>query len=146
MSARDVWAGTFHDLVDGRTPLRRDCLETLPAPPPLPAAQLNAEMNIPLNDHHTDSLNLLCYLSQHSHPVCAEYAHDAATTAKQASYQQHLTTQLARLGLAPVYLDAEWRSTNPFLAPAIAGLLRQRHFGAISKAMMDTYRVLAGAA
>lgn len=41
---------------------RTDCPAALPTPLPLPASTLRAEMDRPLNDHHLDSLGLLCAL------------------------------------------------------------------------------------
>ncbi len=68
LTARDAWAGTFDDIVLGN-PVRTDCPSSLPAPPPPPPMQVAMEMQAPLTDHHWDTLNLLCHLTQHSHQV-----------------------------------------------------------------------------
>lgn len=146
MTARDAWAGTFHDLVAGQTPVRRDCPTTLPTPARLGAEALEAEMDMPLNDHHLDSLNLLCHLSQHAHPVCADYSStQPAAKAKQASFKQRLLAHQSSKHLTPVFFSSAERSTSPFLDAEIAPLMRQRNFGASSKLMTDAYRVLLGA-
>ena len=71
MTARDAWTGHFENLVDGSSPLRTDCPAAMPAPPAPSAEQLANEAARPLNDHHLDSLNLLCQLSGQAHAVCA---------------------------------------------------------------------------
>lgn len=145
MTERDAWSGTFHDLVDGvQSPLREDCPMTLPAPVPLTQDQLRYEMNLGLNDHHLDSLDLLCSLTQHIHPVCADYNPDDTPSSSsihklsKAAFIQRLQVQEQRSELAPLPYVHDM-AVHTALDAVVAGLLRQRHFGEISKYMVAHY-------
>ena len=131
---RDAWAGTFHDIVSGDSGMRTDCPDALPAVRPLSAREINAEMNMLLNDHHLDSINLLCHLSRHAHPVCASFASSPGRTQEQSSF-------LARLGSRGVPAAA-WAQAEAYpnlFAPA-ARRLRQKHFEELSQFMFGVYR------
>jgi hypothetical protein len=75
MTARDAWAGSFTDIltgVDGRA--RTDCPLALPAAREYTAREQAVEMERLLNDHHLDSINLLCKIERRqAHAACARY-------------------------------------------------------------------------
>lgn len=135
MTKRDAWAATFVDLVDGSSGLRTDCPLTMPTPPPLSPEILAREMAMPLNDHHLDSLNLLCTLSGHVHPVCSSHGDVAA----QAAYVRSLAAETSQR----IMMDASsWAPAGdyPHLHAPAARMLQQQHFGDISKKMWTTYK------
>ena len=135
LTARDAWAGVFTGLFDG--PMRADCPMSMPAPRLPPAAAFAAELHTPLNDHHLDSLNLLCHLSEHAHALCARHADARAT--------QRLVAELRASG-APAVDGAEWQFSGsyPHLAESAARLLQQQHFADISQAMFGAYKAAMG--
>lgn len=135
MTARDAWAATFIDIVDGSSGLRTDCPMTMPAPKPVAPAQLAKEMVAPLNDHHLDSLNTLCHLSSHSHPVCRGYPH----AVEQAAFAAGLAEGTGRHVSPP---DAFWEhaAEQRHLHAPVARLLRQQDFGDLSREMWATYK------
>jgi hypothetical protein len=103
---------------------RTDCPVSLPAPANAPtAADLAVEADTPLNDHHLDSLDLLCALthprSAALHPVCSAAASTAA--AGSAAGYAHLHAPTARS-------------------------LRQRDFEGVSKVLFAAYRAQVAAA
>ena len=148
MTRRDAWAGTFHDLVSARDDteaseslvLRKDCPRELPTVQPMSAEQLREEMNRPFNDHHLDSINLLCHLSQHSHPVCARFADSAEHKGPERQLEFVRSLAPGRAAAAPLTGQFTMASTYPHLHPAAAPLLRQKHFEQISIHMFDLYK------
>jgi hypothetical protein len=138
---------------------RTDCPASLPVPPPLPASQLAAEAAKPLNDHHVDSLNILCALlllqdegkaeggkavSSAPHPVCKGYA-----GVKGAATVRRLEKRAAAEAAAPApaaTAAAVWASTWPHLDSRVAALLRQRDFEGISRSLFAAYRRKVAAA
>jgi len=146
MSLRDSWAGTFHDLVDGSTPLRTDCPRTLAKPPAPSAEQIAREEATPFNDHHFDSINLLCHLAAHVHPACAGFAGDrapflaeleAAAAAPAALAAAGARTAGARTGADSAWAhSAEW----PHVFAGAARLLQQQHFEGISRSLFTAYK------
>lgn len=139
LTKRDAWAATFLDLVDGTSsPLRTDCPATLPKPRPLSEHVLAAELVQPLNDHHLDSLNLLCHLSGQAHPACVGFPGGEAARDAYA----------AGLGAASRTVPAWTLHVDyPHLHAGVAPLLQQQHFEAVSKAMWGTWKasVMGGA-
>jgi phospholipase C len=140
MSARDAWAGTFMDILSLDQP-RTDCPAAMPTfSGPLSPLQMRREMNMPVNDHHLDSLNLLCYLSQHASPVCSKHA----SAAQQAELVKSLAASLERVPGNPEAppLDS---ALHPHVHRAAAPFLAQRHFRDLSAHMWSLYkaRVLA---
>jgi len=132
MTKRDAWAGTFHDIVSGTSGLRTNCPDSLPPARQLSEKEITKEMNMPLNDHHFDSINLLCYLSNHAHPVCADYAKTAALAADQAAF----VASLGHREGTSAWTEARY----PHLYGPAALLLRQKHFEGLSKFMFDVYK------
>jgi phospholipase C len=137
LTARDAWAGVFTGLFDGA--LRTDCPMTMPAPRLPPAAAFDIEMLTSLNDHHLDSLNLLCHLSDHAHALCARHADARAT--------QRLVAELRASG-APADDSADWHFAGayPHLVVPAARRLQQQHFEGISKALFGAYKAALGVA
>eukprot|EP00047_Mylnosiga_fluctuans_P005125 m.238581 g.238581 ORF g.238581 m.238581 type:complete len:524 (+) comp13323_c0_seq1:1-1572(+) len=131
MSRREAWAGTFHDLVDGSSPVRANCPD-LPPVRALTGAEIEHEMNLFFNDHHMDSINLLCYLSNAAHPVCNGYA----TTPERERAQTAFTASLGLRGADREFDAEEW----PHMHVPAATRLRQKHFGELSKFMFDRYK------
>ena len=151
MTARDAWAATFTDLVSGpAVRLRTDCPLTMPAPAPLTPRQLAAEVRMPLNDHHFDSLNLLCTLAAHGHPACAQHADAAAQRAYVTALAAEAGEEEERPGGAPASAAAAWAPAGdyPHLHAPAARRLRQGHFEAVSRPLWAAYKasVLAAAA
>jgi hypothetical protein len=133
LTARDAWAGVFTNVLSEPVP-RRDCPATLP-PARLPdAAALAREAATPLNDHHFDSLNLLCHLSRQAHAVCARHGRRGAQAA--------LLAQLTAEGAQPQDAAQPWAlaTSYPHLLADAARRLQQRHFGDISAAMWRAYK------
>ena len=128
LTARDAWAGVFVDLFSEAAP-RADSPLTLPPVQPLSAAVISREAATPLNDHHYDSLNLLCYLARSAHAVCARHARRSAQAAL-----------VKRLPPADDSLPWASAATYPHLLPAAARRLQQQHFGEISAALWATYK------
>ena len=153
VSKREEWAGTFHDLVSGQgSRLRKDCPLTLPNVAPLSESQVLQEMWMPLNDHHYDSLNLLCHLSSNAHPVCAGFASTPALAREQRQYTSSLqqgpsSFESAQPMPSTLYPAPLWSAALAHEFPALHGpaarRLRQLHFEDISKSMFDTYRKIA---
>ena len=87
MTARDEWAATFTDIL-GTVPRALADTPDLPVVPPLSDAAIEAEASILLNDHHLDSLDLLCALvpapAHEVHAACAETPRDGAVHAHLA--------------------------------------------------------------
>lgn len=140
MTARDAWAATFLDLVDGSSPMRTDCPATLPPVAPLSPTTLQAEMRLPFNDHHYDSINLLCALApRNTHPVCSGFDDEAAQSAFASS-----------LGAAADEALLSWEpsATYPRLHAPAARHLQQQHFEGISRKLWAAYKaqVLGGSA
>ena len=133
LTRRDAWAATFEDVISGT--LRSDCLVELPAVRPLSQQQIEVEMNRVLNDHHFDSLNLLCQLSRHSHPVCAQHADDASRDAF-----------LLMMGSAAVRQQWAHAGRYPALHEHAAGRMSQQHFEAASRDMFGAYKSAVAAA
>jgi len=137
LSAREAWAGHFEGIFTG--PLRPDSdCPTLPPSPPLPAHILRSEMATPLNDHHIDSLNLLCGLTQGLiHPVCAGYGgeRDTFTAALTKQYPPNWVAWREGQEKGKV-----WEHLN---APTLA-LLRQEHFEGISRTLFSRYKAMQG--
>ena len=99
---------------------------------------------MPLNDHHLDSINLLCNLAPREHVACARYAFGGAPERieEQAAY----AARLANEGVGGIRNDVAW-GNFPHLHVPVAQQLRQRHFGDISKHLFGTYKraVMSGA-
>jgi phospholipase C len=120
MTARDAWAGTFDYLVSDAARLaepRTDCPLFHEAElKRLSPAQLALEAAKPLNHHHLDSLDLLCYLSLAAHPICnsaSNPASDALVEDVEAHYPHLRASALA---------------------------LKQQDFGDISRHLFATYK------
>ncbi len=129
LTARDAWAAHFDDLLLALPAPRTDCPTALPPVAPLSPQQVAAEMAMPLNDHHLDSLNLLCHLAQATHPLCAQYAGPrAAFLAELAPF-----AEVEPFPYCPV-------TQYPALHFPAARRLRQQHFGAISASLFATYK------
>lgn len=143
MTKRDAWAATFVDLVDGSSPMRSDCPLTLPKVKPVAPHVLAAEMTQPLNDHHLDSLNLLCHLSDHAHPVCTGFV--KGEEARKA-YVAELATSSRGAHLIDQQLPWDMAEDYPHLHPTVAPLLQQQHFETVSKSMWTVYKTNAMAA
>jgi hypothetical protein len=145
MTARDAWAATFTDLIDGSAGFRPDCPASMPLPPPPAPSTLAAEAARALNDHHLDSLNLLCHLvggepgavaAGGLHPVCAAHPDPAARAAYTAALAAETGAAVVDEAASPWELAAGYSHLH---APA-ARLLVQRHFGDISAAMWNAWK------
>ena len=134
LTARDAWAAHFEDILS--LPAPRDTPATLPpVAHPLSAEGIAAEMAMHLNEHHLDSLNLLCGLARGGHPVCQAFAGSRAA---------YLAGELA--AWAPA---RSWEYTPeqyPHLHFPAAQRLRQQHFGDISARLYARFKKAAGAA
>ena len=139
LTARDAWAGVFVNLLDGSAGMRRDCPLTLPAALLPDAATVAREAATPLNDHHFDSLNLLCHLARHVHAACARHASPDA----QAAFVARLRSES---GGAPDDDGGVWRLAGdyPHLFADAARLLQQQHFGDISRELFSAYKADVG--
>jgi len=84
MSARQAWAGSFDNLLLELSSPRTDCPVTLPAVNPLTPEQLEFEMNLPLNEHHVDNINLMCELTRSRPHAACEFR--GALKLKQRDY------------------------------------------------------------
>ena len=133
LTRRDAWAATFEDVISST--MRSDCPVTLPAVPALSQQQIEIEMRRELNDHHLDSLNLLCELSLHSHPVCAQHADEESRD-----------TYMRMLGSAAT--EGQWAHAARYagLYERAAGRMSQQHFEAASRAMFGAYKSSIAAA
>lgn len=135
MTARDTWSARFDDIVSGATPMRTDCPTSLPKPAPLSQAALQAEMDMELNDHHLDSIHLLCTLTSQVgrgiHPVCKEYVDEAGRAEFLAELRAPKGAATATWALGGQY---------PRLHPGAAMAMRQQHFEAVSKSMWGAYK------
>ena len=155
MTLRDAWAGHFENLVDGSAGLRTDCPLTLPRPPAPSAETLAREAARPLNDHHMDSINLECHLAAHVHPVCAGFGGDRAAflAALEADAAMAVAADgAARTAGARTAAEHAWQlvmgegSDWPHIHAPAGRLLRQQHFGDISKALFAVVKRNAGVA
>ena len=150
MSHRDAWAGTFHDLVsgEGESALRRDCPYTLPSVQPLSHPRLEMEMNMPFNDHHYDSINLLCHLSGHPHPVCSNFAHTSPTIISLSGpsldrvREKEQKDYAHKVSGGKPLKNGVWQGAQvfPHLYPPAAAFLRQKDFEELSKFLFRIYR------
>jgi phospholipase C len=152
MTARDAWAGRFDDLVSGAYTggkPRTDCPLTMPAPLPVSPDRLEREMKRPLNDHHLDSLAVLCQIEDTKavHPVCEGYA----ATVDRATHRSRYLAQLrVRAGeprrasdsAAESAADVAWVASTGYktLDASIARRLQQQDFEDISRALFAQYR------
>ncbi len=133
LTARDAWAAHFEDILLELPAARKDCPVTLPPVAPLPPAQVAAEMATPLNDHHLDSLNLLCHLAAAAHPVCARHA--GPREAFMAQLQPF--AEVTPFDFCPV-------TQYPELHFPAARRLRQQHFAELSAHLFATYKAKVG--
>ena len=133
LTRRDAWAATFEDVISST--LRSDCPAALPVVPALSQQQLEVEMNRELNDHHLDSLNLLCELSGHVHAVCAQHADETARDAYMRV-------------LGSVGMEGRWAHAGRYAAlhESAARRMRQQHFEAASRGMFGAYKSALAAA
>ena len=132
LTARDAWAGVFTDIFSEAEP-RADCPLALPPVRAPSAAALAREAATPLNDHHIETLNLLCHLARHAHAACAQHTRHAAQAALVAS-------------LPPADDAQPWAlaAAYPHLLPAVARRLQQQHFGDISATLWAAYKADMG--
>jgi hypothetical protein len=86
-------------------------------------------MNRELNDHHLDSLNLLCQLPRHLHPVCAQHADDASRDAF-----------LLMMGSAAAQQQWAHAGRHPALHEHAAARMTQQRFEAASRDMFGAYK------
>lgn len=141
MTARDAWAGSFTDIltgVDGRA--RTDCPLALPAAREYTVREQAVEMERLLNDHHLDSINLLCEIERtQAHAACARFA---STPAREAERSALLSALQARAGEASEAADDVWPLAEGYahLDAAVARRLRQRDFEAISRKLFSLIR------
>merc|ERR1712139_53488 len=59
LNKRDAWAATFEHLLMG-TELRSDCPTTLPNVPPPPAAEMDRQLELPIDEHAEGVIRMLC--------------------------------------------------------------------------------------
>lgn len=152
MSARDAWAGHFEDIFTGVNGQPRTDCPDLPVLPPISREVFDRESATPLNDHHLDTLDLLCGLTKGeavTHPVCEAYP----MKGKQAKFVQGLASEFKP---ALVALEENLDKVKAFSGvgagvtwehlhvPAVL-LLRQMHFEAIHEALWTAYKVKVGA-
>lgn len=152
MTARDAWAGHFEDIFTGVNGQPRTDCPDLPVLPPISQEVFDRESATPLNDHHLDTLDLLCGLTKGeavTHPVCEAYP----MKGKQAKFVQGLASEFKP---ALVALEENLDKAKAFSGvgagvtwehlhvPAVL-LLRQMHFEAIHEALWTTYKVKVGA-
>ncbi len=145
LTARDAWTGRFDTLLDGsRTggKMRDDCPLTLPRPLPLDPARLDRESNRLLNDHHLDSIAVLCGLVDNAktpvHPVCTGFSLDAERAGLLAGLRERAGERVG----AAADEDDEWAqaAAYPTLHAPVARRLRQMDFGDISRALTNEWR------
>ena len=133
LTARDAWAAHFEDILS--LPAPRDTPATLPpVARPLTPEGRAAEMNMHLNEHHLDSLNLLCGLARGAHPVCQAFA---------GSRAGYLAGELAAFPPAQRWEFSQ--EQYPELHLPAAQRLRQQHFEAISARLFARFKKAAGA-
>jgi len=149
LTARDAWAGRFDNLVSGaftNGKPRDDCPLTLPRALPLSEERLEKERNRLLNDHHLDSLELLCYLesSKLIHPVCTGFSGDKKV---RSALLEELAVSAGEAPRSAPTHDGPWAQAEqyPTLYAPIARRLRQRDFEGISKALFSAYRAQVAA-
>ena len=87
-----------------------------------------------LNEHHLDSLNLLCALARGGHPACEAFA---------GSRAGYLAGELAEWAPAPHFEFSQ--EHYPELHLPVAQRLRQQHFEAISARLYARFKKAAGA-
>jgi len=135
LTKRDAWSAHFEDILSAPSP-RVDCPTTLPPVAPISEEQVLYEMNLALNEHHLDSLNLLCQLTGGVlHPVCAGY---------KRSREAYMAEQAAAFAPSPTI--AQESINHEHLHIPAAALLRQQHFEGISNQLFSAYKKLVGAA
>lgn len=62
LNVRDGWAATFEHLFTG-TELRSDCPTRLPSVPPPPASELQRQLGLPLDEHASGVIRMLCQMT-----------------------------------------------------------------------------------
>lgn len=124
MTQRVAWSGRFDSLVDGSSGLRPDT-PVVPQPLPVPPATAALEMRMPLNDHHLNSIHVLCRDTHAAHAVCAGHAGAKAFADSLAAPPRPDAALLAK----------EFSSVDP---RAVARLTQQ-DFQAICATMWELY-------
>lgn len=71
LTKRDAWAATFDYLFDELDAPRTDCPTHLPDVPPPEEGEMERQTALPLNDHHTGKIAMLCEMNGRG-PECGQ--------------------------------------------------------------------------